>query len=169
MEVEKRCQAIPKCAALGLTGDCCPNAEGTVLDCCGARTPSPPVKKKESDGQQGVQEGEQTTITEEWRAVLFMDMAVVDRESAYEQLTKLSDVGPGASKTNALMWAVSRPYPTALTIPAHEAKHEMPPDCKLNSACDASGMQGECCPGDDGGILACCPKVTGATNTRSRY
>ena len=77
-------------------------------------------------------------------------------------------MGPGASKTNALMWAVSRPDPTPLEIPAHEAEHRMQPECKRNSACDASGMLGECCPGGDGGILACCPKVTGATNTR-RY
>jgi len=30
----KACVSNPRCAALGLGGDCCPTAEGQMLSCC---------------------------------------------------------------------------------------------------------------------------------------
>ena len=146
--------------------DCCGSSAGPVPHAPVAPSPGPGPTGGEQPKGEAKEEGE-TSITEEWRAVLFMDMAVVDRESAYEQLTKLTEVGPGASKTNALMWAVSRPNPMQIEIPPHEAQQVAPQECKYNSACDATGVLGNCCPGDDGAQLQCCPKVTGAANTRS--
>ena len=102
------------------------------------------------------------TITEEWRAIMFMDLAVIDRDAAFQNLVKLGDeIGPGASKTNALMWAISRPQPISHVKAAHKADHTAPQECAKISACDANGMLGNCCPNDDGGDLSCCPKITG--------
>lgn len=33
-EKPKECSAHPRCAALGLQGNCCPNEHGSMLDCC---------------------------------------------------------------------------------------------------------------------------------------
>ena len=165
------CADALKCASLGLVGDCCPNAQGDFLDCCAgsatgsngeevgeADTPHPTYAQPPPTPATPIEHG----VTDEWRAILFMDMAVIDRVAAFENLVKLGDdIGSGASKTNALMWAVSQPKPANGVKKAYTATHSAPRECDKNSACDASGMLGNCCPNDAGGDLSCCPKVTG--------
>lgn len=163
------CADSPRCAALGLDGDCCPNAQGEFLDCCassaakgdgrdGGKADPPPYKPALPTPTTPLNGG----ITAEWRAIMFIDLAVIDRDAAFKNLVELSDdVGSGASKTNAFMWTISRPEASYGVKEAHAAAHVAPQECAKVSACDASGMQGNCCPNDDGGELSCCPKITG--------
>mmetsp|Transcript_21866 Transcript_21866/g.47352 ORF Transcript_21866/g.47352 Transcript_21866/m.47352 type:complete len:172 (+) Transcript_21866:1-516(+) len=139
------CSAHNDCA--GLEGQCCPNPEGVYLTCCLGN--SAPV---DMGGD---------TMTDEWQSLLYCDLAVVDREAAWEKLLRLGDFGAGNSKTNALYWAASRPTPLAhfdrLKTPLGGKLVES--ECAANVACDAIGMVGLCCPLASGDFLGCCPSV----------
>ena len=161
--VTASCQAHPQCAVLGLEGDCCPTPQGASLDCCGSGSERAVSNSFPNGGLIIVPSPEaHAPVSEEWRAIMFMDLAVIDKEEAFQNLLKLHNFGIGASKTNALMWSSSRASPASKAKPAYAAKHIAPRQCAKVSACDANGMLGDCCPNESGGNLACCPMVTGA-------
>ena len=94
--------------------------------------------------------------------LLFYTCSVVDRDTAWNRLQGMSNFGSGNSKANSLYWAATRSPPvpgfnssnTESTVSKSKST-----SCQANSACDALGMLGECCPSDSGVRLQCCPIV----------
>ena len=94
--------------------------------------------------------------------VLLNMCSVVDRDTAWSRLQGMSNFGSGNSKANSLYWAATRSPPvpgfnssnTESTVSKSKST-----SCQANSACDALGMLGECCPSDSGVRLQCCPMV----------
>ncbi len=83
---------------------------------------------------------------------------VVDRDTAWSQLEALAGFGIGNSRANALMWTASRPPPLPGFNSTPRLDSSVKSACRNNSACDAMGMLGECCPGENAVYLGCCPK-----------
>ena len=85
---------------------------------------------------------------------------MVDRDSALTQIQLLNGFGIGNSKANALFWTVSRAAPMAgFNTTPKMADISVKAACASNSACDALGMIGDCCPVSSSGVyLGCCPK-----------
>lgn len=144
---EASCSAHKECAMLGMTGACCPATDGTMLACC--------------EGTQNI-----GYISDEWLAYMYIDHAVVDRESAWNQIMGMSSFGNGGSKANSLFWAASRPAPIAniSSLSIHEPNFEsfVKHSCTANTACDVAGLIGDCCPtisGPEGLYLGCCPTI----------
>lgn len=138
------CAAHPVCVSLGLTGTCCPNSDGVSLACCGTSL---------SNG-----------ISDEWKSFIYAIHAIVNRDAAWSEFTKLEGFGVGGSKTNSLFWAASRAPPLAgYNSSTHSPDYlaAVKPNCAQNSACDAAGLSGKCCPSDNppGVYLGCCPQV----------
>jgi len=83
------------------------------------------------------------------------------------QVKGTTGFGPGGSKSNSLFWVASRPPPTVgvnVTAKAADPKASVKAACTANSACDAMGLVGNCCPTDTtslypGTSLGCCPTV----------
>lgn len=133
------CSANSQCVQLGMAGPCCPTAEGLTLACC---DPDPSGNKPMQD---------------EWRSLIYVNHAIVDREAARQQILQAGGFGTGNSRCNSLFWAASRPAPAqptsadaaAAAVPAPHAPdyvHSIKSSCQANSACDAVGLVGECCP-----------------------
>jgi endo-1,3(4)-beta-glucanase len=143
------CAKNPQCAELSMEGDCCPSPDGLMLACCEGQNVEDPSE-----------------LRQEWKALLYAIHAVVDREAAWTEIQNINEFGVGGSKSNTLFWAAS----CAAPLTDYDGK-PTPPDlessikssCKLNSACDAIGMTGDCCPGDHGVSLGCCPRVVYTT------
>ena len=145
----KQCANNVQCAAAGILGYCCPTPEGAMLACC-----DPLV-----NGQSRMQD--------EWKSLIYIDHAVIDRDAAWNQVKSISGFGPGGSKSNSLFWVASR-LPTLIgfnsTAKAPDVKGAVKSACVANSACDAMGLVGQCCPSDPsssgpGTILGCCPLI----------
>ena len=102
---------------------------------------------------------------------------VVDRDKAWDQVKSVSGFGPGGSKSNSLFWVASRPPPLSGyngTAKAADPKGAIKAPCASNSACDAMGLVGQCCPTDPttifpGTMLGCCPSVHRAGVGWGRY
>ena len=150
--IAKECSAYAACTKLGLTGNCCPSDEGgATLSCC-----SDNVSDSDSDG-----------MIDEWKALIYAIEAVVDRVSAWNGLMKITETnfGSGNSKANSLYWAASRSGPPpgwdSLSVIKSPGNYTgfIDKRCNANSACDASGLLGDCCPGSNGIMLGCCPKI----------
>jgi hypothetical protein len=90
---------------------------------------------------------------------------VVDRDVAWNQIKSITGFGSGGSKTNSLFWVASRtPSPPNYNSSIHmvDVKASMKSSCSANSACDAAGATGMCCPTEGTGLtpgvsLGCCP------------
>ena len=100
--------------------------------------------------------------------LIFLNMiSVVDRDVAWNQIKSITGFGPGGSKSNSLFWVASRNLPpTNYNSSVHlvDLKASLKPSCSANSACDAAGATGACCPtegtGQSPGItLGCCPTL----------
>lgn len=84
----------------------------------------------------------------------------MDRDTAWGQVLSLNGFGIGNSKANSLFWVASRATPLVGFVGTPKAPDvTVKSACAANSACDALGMQGECCPSATGVTLGCCPKV----------
>ncbi len=152
-EQSEYCAANAQCVTANLLeGKCCPNADGVVLACC-----DPTVG--------GVQR-----MQSEWKAYVYAFLAIVDRDAAWDRILNMTGFGPGNSKSNMLYWTASRAPKLAgfnSNAKADSAYFTAQGSdlCTDNSACDAVGMTGSCCPTasvETGGIfLGCCAK-TGA-------
>jgi len=100
-----------------------------------------------------------------WRALAYADLAVVDRDGAWElAMSDLpeADFDDGATKANLLHWIATRPLSDACpTIRAHNDtwpdKGDIEVTCEANLACVAQGLSGMCCPQADGYMFGCCP------------
>jgi len=135
---QQQCSANPVCRNLGMIGLCCPTADGNLLACCDAI------------GQ----------MQDEWKSLIFIDLAVVDRESAWGKVESLNGFGTGNSKANSLFWVASRQSPVVgYNSTPKPADSGVKPACSANSGCDALGMVGDCCPSSTGIFLGCCPKI----------
>jgi hypothetical protein len=185
---KKECAQNPTCVSLGLTaGDCCPTAPAPTADSRSSTMMLACCDKQEQEPGLGV-EGEDVAATEaeaggsgdallvpiadEWRSLLHIDQAVVKRDDALLAILAMDNFGNGNSKTNSLMWAISRPK---LSRPyddssSREPKYVVAAECARNSACVAMGMgsHGNCCPAPGGwnewghfnsSFLGCCPKM----------
>ena len=132
------CSANPICKNLGMTGSCCPTTDGNLLACC------------DSQGK----------MQDEWKSLILIDLAVVDRDAAWNQILTLNGFGNGNSRSNSLFWAASR-TPPVLNFNSSRRSTDLlvKSSCSSNSACDAVGIVGECCPTATGIMLGCCPKV----------
>eukprot|EP01038_Epipyxis_sp_PR26KG_P003988 gene3988-5712_t len=143
--VQQLCNANNVCRNQQLLGNCCPTNDGTMLGCCDSF----------ANGLARMQD--------EWKSYIWNDLAVVDRESAWKQILLITGFGSGNSKSNSLYWAASRIAP----LSGFNISKKMDPgsnsnavkaSCASNSACDAIGMTGDCCPSSNGVFLGCCPK-----------
>jgi hypothetical protein len=108
-------------------------------------------------------------IEDEWKYITLAAYAVVDRDDAWRKVMNLNYFGPGGSRTNALYWTASRPPPiTGFNTSARSFNpaSAVKPSCASNSACDAMGVQGECCPPPGGYYIGCCPKIVPANVTQ---
>lgn len=118
--ISSQCMDNSACRALDLFGLCCPTREGIMLGCCRANMTQ--------------------DMGDEWKAYIFIDLAVVDRDTAWTQLLHMQDFGVGNSRANSLYWAATRPPPVA----GFNASQK-PPEvvvksaCSANSACVATG------------------------------
>ena len=134
----QKCESNPQCQALSLLGLCCPNPAGIMLSCC-------------ESGPNG------SRMQDEWKGLLYIDHAVVDRDRAWTEITNAGGFGIGGSKSNSLFWAASRPPPIPYNTTHIDPKNAVKPACSANSACDALGMINDCCPTEKGIYLGCCP------------
>jgi endo-1,3(4)-beta-glucanase len=167
-----QCEAHTRCIAFGLTGRCCPALDGTMLECCGsASPPAVPVADtipKATTSSRNL--GAFATVSDEWVSYLVAVQAVLDSDRALLEFNKLTDFGPGGALGNSLLWASTRPQPTVRpgslhTDPGILKTHTLR-KCASNSACDITGLQGNCCPGDNGVSLGCCPKKASTLSWR---
>lgn len=141
---QPQCNANNVCKMQGLTGLCCPTTDGTLLSCCDAFSSTSSV------------------MQDEWKTYIYNDLAVVDRDTAWKLIASATGFGIGNSKSNSLMWAASRPSPLVgfnLSASTKPNSVTVKPACASNSACDAIGLIGNCCPAPNGVLLGCCPKV----------
>jgi hypothetical protein len=184
--VEKaECIKNIKCGTLGLkTGNCCPTAttsgsKGEMLACCdNVGTPNDSSTQKSAVAAAAAgSDDDVAPITDEWKSLLFIDQAIVMRDEALKGILAMSNFGNGNSKSNAIMWAISRPASSQnkeYIGEPHKMEYIIPKECSKNSACVASGLHGNCCPAPDGWnewghyngtSLGCCPKKVVAWGT----
>ena len=84
---------------------------------------------------------------------------------AWDEIMMGKYYGPGNSKANLLFWAASRSNFTNATTLKQVQKvnynQTIQSTCTHNSACDARGLTGDCCPtmGKQSLMLGCCPTV----------
>ena len=89
----------------------------------------------------------------------------MDRDVSWNQIKSITGFGSGGSKTNSLFWVASRtPSPPNYNASVHvvDVKASLKSSCSANSACDAAGAIGMCCPTEGTGLtpgvsLGCCP------------
>jgi len=172
------CAANSRCHNLKIDGDCCPTSAGVYLSCCDEVSSKSTTSKTQQTGSPLSMEqqsqtlashpGQTIPIQDEWKSLLFSDRAVVQRDLAVDNILSQDNFGPGNSKTNSLMWALSRGVPLpGYTGEPEEVVYTIPKSCLENTACAASGMLGSCCPAPGGwnewgkynsSMLGCCPK-----------
>ena len=81
-------------------------------------------------------------MQDEWKSLIYVDHAVIDRDTAWNQIKSIQGFGSGGSKTNSLFWVASRlPALTNYNSTAHvpDVKNSVKAACSSNSACDAMG------------------------------
>ncbi len=91
--------------------------------------------------------------------------SVVDNVAAWDEMMSLVDFGNGNSKSNSLFFCATRPILNETVkkkimndLNTHDSGFSSGL-CSDSTACDAIGMQGRCCPTQDGVYLGCCPAV----------
>jgi hypothetical protein len=82
---------------------------------------------------------------------------VQDQKSAWDEMLSVKNFGPGNSKSNSLYWVASRPNNLSKVKNINGTTAFSTKSCSKNSACDAAGMMGDCCPTTEGIFLGCCP------------
>ena len=141
---EKRlCSNSKQCVTLGLTGDCCPTFEGSYLGCCNVSLI-------------------QGYMSDEWKSLIHINNAVVDRNTAWNDIMQLNNFGQGGSKSNSLFWAASRSEPISNSLLSNwsrDPRSYIKKECSANSACVALNVVGACCPNNQGVYLGCCPTI----------
>ena len=97
----------------------------------------------------------------DWRSLLYADLAVIDREEAWDRLEEMKSYGSGGSRANFLLWAATRSPPSGADKTTFAVNYTLAiePQCDKNSACMALGLPGSCCPTSSGVMLGCCPTV----------
>lgn len=137
------CSLNKGCAAMGLQGTCCPAPSGIYLGCCDARP------------------GGARPMQNDWRSLLYADLAVIDKNLAWERLSVMKGYGSGGSRTNYLLWTATRDLPSGAPITTFPVNYTaaIEASCSKNTNCDAMGLTGLCCPAGNGMMLGCCPKV----------
>jgi hypothetical protein len=116
------------------------------------------------------------SMDDEWKYVILGVYAFVDRDDAWRRIMGQAYFGPGGSRTNALYWAASRPPAVAgynASARAGSPLTAMKSACVVNSACDAVGLTGECCPVGPGSSIAapgtylvCCGHIAASNLTQ---
>ena len=160
----KQCEANAECYALGMVeGNCCPTKDQVFLSCC-----------ENSNDHAGnpvpLQAPAIGAVTDEWKGILYDLQAVVDKETALQNLKNMTEnFGNGNSKINSLLFALSRPaslkgYDDSPRAIVRKIQRE----CEFNTACVAKGNKGFCCPAPEGWneyghynstLMDCCPSL----------
>ena len=139
----KSCQVHPGCAALGMTGDCCPTQEDTFLDCC---EPQSCYANPKCSGLEG-----NCCPTDDG---MFLDCCE-DRPETCQIHPKCNDLG---------LTGECCPTPDDVFLDCCE-----PRSCDLHPACADEPLLEDCCPTPDGVYLDCCnldtPAFDGFTTT----
>jgi hypothetical protein len=75
---------------------------------------------------------------------------VIDKNQAWNEILTINDFGSGNSRSNSMFWIASRkiPAPSFPTYAPAVSYNEInetiaikpPPECSVNSACDAQGV-----------------------------
>lgn len=106
-------------------------------------------------------------ISDQWKSYIRAFQAIIDRNAAWKALMELPTFGSGGSRTNSLYFAATRSIPPKNYTFVPQAPNFLdliPTSCKNNSACNAIGMFGECCPIKTGDIsLGCCSRYVAPT------
>jgi len=129
------CSTDPGCSGLGLEGDCCPTAEGTYLGCCSSSGEGPGSQTQPSQG---------TCSTDPGCSGLGLE----------------GDCCPTAEGIYLGCCLSTQPLMAGPT----DAPQTQPPQtssCAANPNCVGLGLQGECCPTEEGVILGCCSSSGG--------
>lgn len=131
------CSAHPKCAAAGLTGDCCPTKDGKRLDCCSnfkpTHKPTPKPTFKEPTSKPTHRDGSCAAYP---RCIaLNLEGECCPTEDGEKLSCCFDDEEPKGS-------------------------------CSAYPKCIELGLRGDCCPTDDGMKLDCCfDKVPGTCSS----
>jgi hypothetical protein len=101
----------------------------------------------------------------DWRSLVYADLAVLDRDVAWNKLIAMQSFGSGGSRANFLLWTATREAAKGLDISTHMVNYTaaISPKCEENSGCYALGLPGLCCPVASGLMLGCCPQVVATT------
>lgn len=78
----------------------------------------------------------------DWKSLLYADLAIINRDIAWSKLLEMKGYGSGGSRSNYLFWAATRPPSSALIIETHSVNYTetISPFCDKNSNCDALGI-----------------------------
>lgn len=108
-------------------------------------------------------------VSDEWASLLYAvhagtshfscrhdEVVVIDQKSAWTEMLTIKNFGSGNSKSNSLYWVASRANQLVHMVPTNQTTYPIE-SCSTNSACDAAGIIGDCCPTLDGTYLGCCP------------
>jgi len=123
----KSCAAHPQCA--GLSGDCCPRPDGTMMQCCDAEC---------STHQACQDEGIEGYCCPNTKGVM---LQCCDRGDA-----KRCDFHPQCAGQHGDCC----PSADGVMLQCCNAQ------CSRHTTCLQEGREGNCCPGDDGAMLGCC-------------
>ena len=106
-----------------------------MLACCDGYSPESGIAGSGESG--GHSSGK---IQDEWKALMYMDHAVIDKDSAWLQIksiTQQDGFGTGGSKTNSLYWVASR-----LSSISSTNKNS----CPTETSSSTPGVMLGCCP-----------------------
>lgn len=81
-------------------------------------------------------------INDEFKSYIYIDQAVIDRDSAWKSIQTHPSFGQGGSRSNSLYWAASRPAPPinySAILKAPNYASLIPKNCSSNSACNIAG------------------------------
>lgn len=133
--VDATCEGHSGCAALNLTGDCCPGNGGVMLDCCNAE------------------------------CALHAECATANLTGYCCPTVEATMLGccsgdyEAAREAQAPQPAQEEPQRATLSLaaaPSSEADDLVDTTCEGHFACAALNLTGSCCPGNGGVMLDCC-------------
>ncbi|KAJ8600238.1 hypothetical protein CTAYLR_001978 [Chrysophaeum taylorii] len=114
-------------------------------------------------------------VAEAWRGVILAEVAVAEPKQAWDEACLLDQnlFDDGNSKANLLHWIASRFADNSTSscdgdFDLHDQNDQdyddlpsditgVDPSCAANLACVAFGLEGFCCPQNDGYVFGCCP------------
>merc|ERR1712176_643210 len=165
----KTCNAYNECGSL--QGDCCPNKEGVMLDCCvlGAiRMEAEAAESKAAEAKQAAEEAA-SLANEKEEAAKEAQEAAEEAQKAAEEAQKAAEQAKATAEKAA-------EEQKAKAAAAKEAESEAQEEserfsnmnerihaskCENNAACAAANLTGYCCPtlngiSLNGTMLGCC-------------